>query len=46
LSFDEYLKDSNNKTNGMMTFSLVPSKNGPMAMSRVDINMTMGMGMK
>jgi len=30
----------------MMTFSLVPSKNGPMAMSRVDINMTMGMGMK
>ena len=42
---DEYLKDSNNKTNGMMTFSLVPSKNGSMAMSG-DMNMTMDMGVK
>jgi len=43
---DEYMKDSN-KTNGMMTFSLVPYKNGSMAMSgNMNMNMTMGMGMK
>ena len=29
---NDYLKNNDNKTNGMMTFSLMPSKNGSMAM--------------
>lgn len=42
---NDYLKNNSNSTNGLMTFSLIPSKNGSMAMSG-NMNMTMGMGMK
>ena len=42
---NEYLKESNNKTNGIMTFSLVPSNSESVPMG-IEINMTMNMEMK
>ncbi|MDN5847942.1 MAG: hypothetical protein L0H53_16910, partial [Candidatus Nitrosocosmicus sp.] len=43
---NDYLKNNNNNTNGMMTFSLVPSKNGSMAMGGdMNINMSSEMNM-
>ena len=40
---DDYLKNKSNAANGMMTFSLVPSKNGSMAMGGNAMNNTMMM---
>ena len=40
---DDYLKNKSNAANGMMTFSLVPSKNGSMAMGGSAMNDTMMM---
>src|ERR1044072_7269361 len=43
---NDYLKNNKNSTtNGLMTFSLIPSINGSMPMGG-NMNMTMGMGMK
>ncbi len=43
---NEYLKNSNNNTDGIMTFSLIPSKNGSMAMGGgMAMNHTMPMTM-
>ncbi|MGE0689265.1 MAG: hypothetical protein AB7O87_01520 [Candidatus Nitrosocosmicus sp.] len=42
----EYLKNNDNKTNGLMTFSLITSKNGSMPMGGpMDMNMTSEMNM-
>ena len=40
---DDYLKNKSKAANGMMTFSLVPSKNGSMAMGGNAMNNTMMM---
>ena len=42
---NDYLKNNNNNTNGLMTFSLIPSKNGSVPMNG-NMNMTMNMGVK
>lgn len=40
---NDYLKNNNNNTKGMMTFALMPSKNGSMAMGGSSMNHTMPM---
>ena len=42
---NECLKESNNKTNAIMTFYLVPSSNESVPMG-IEINMTMNMEMR